>query len=167
MSRIIRVVDDGDLQAVRDMLGEYLAWVVAEAKAHFDMDLDGQAALEYSLNDIAAYQSSRGRVLLAQEDEGPAGIAFMREIRGGVGEIKRMYVRPAFRGRKVGQSLLQQIIMDARDLGFSTLLLDSTQFMAPAHGLYRAAGFTDTDAYPEAEDHGEMTKYVIHMKYEL
>lgn len=40
MSRIIRVVDDGDLQAVRDMLGEYLAWVVAEAKAHFDMDLD-------------------------------------------------------------------------------------------------------------------------------
>jgi len=65
------------------------------------------------------------------------------------------------------QGLIKRLIEDAGDLGFSALLLDSTQFMASAHALYRAAGFTDTDAYPEAEDHGALTEFVIHMKYEL
>ena len=167
MTTIVRAINAGDLAAVRDLLGEYLAWVVAEAKIHYGMELDGQAALEYSLGDIGTYLSSRGRVFLAQEDEGPAGIAFMREIRANVGEIKRMYVRPAYRGRKIGQGLIKRLIEDAGDLGFSALLLDSTQFMASAHALYRAAGFTDTDAYPEAEDHGALTEFVIHMKYEL
>ena len=79
----------------------------------------------------------------------------MRKIGEKVGEIKRMYVRPVFRGKGMGRTLLEKLIDEAQDCGYSKLRLDSGPFMKEAHGLYYSFGFRNIEPYPESEVLGE------------
>ena len=72
-------------------------------------------------------------------------------IRPGVAEIKRMYLKPDARGRNIGRMMIDGLLDAARDLGCYEARLDSGWFMTDAHRLYRAAGFTECEPYPESE----------------
>jgi ribosomal protein S18 acetylase RimI-like enzyme len=61
--------------------------------------------------------------------------------------MKRMYVRPAYRGLGVARALAERLIADARAIGYDTMRLDTLHTMAPANRLYESLGFRDTDAY--------------------
>ena len=79
----------------------------------------------------------------------------MRKIREKIGEIKRMYVRPVFRGKGIGRTLLEKLINNAQDSGYTKLRLDSGPFMKEAHRLYYSFGFRNIKPYPESELLGE------------
>ena len=71
----------------------------------------------------------------------------MRQFADEVGEIKRLYVAPAARGRGLGRVLVERIIAEARELGYRSLLLDTLPFMKEAQSLYLSMGFKPTTAY--------------------
>ena len=93
------------------------------------------------------YAPPDGRLYLAFVGEQPAGCVGLRKIAGGASEMKRLYVRPLFRGQGVGRQLVLTLIKDARELGYSRMLLDTLPSMKRALELYRAMGFKPIEPY--------------------
>ena len=93
------------------------------------------------------YAPPRGRLLLAFHDGQPAGCVALREIEEGVCEMKRLYVRPDFQGLRIGRALVEGVIAEAREIGYSRMRLDTVPSMDRARGLYRALGFREIPPY--------------------
>jgi ribosomal protein S18 acetylase RimI-like enzyme len=91
-----------------------------------------------------------GRLYLAYYDGELAGCIGLRKIDGQNCEMKRLYVRSQFRGKRIGTQLIQRIIEDARQIGYSCMLLDTLPFLESAIHLYREYGFYETDSYNES-----------------
>ena len=86
-------------------------------------------------------------MLIAWDGTDAAGAVAYRMVEPGVCEMKRLYVRPAFRGRDIGRELANELIDDAQSRGYRTMLLDTLASMQSARALYRALGFRPVEAY--------------------
>lgn len=93
------------------------------------------------------YARPTGVVLIAREGDKVAGAIACRMVEPGVCEMKRLYVRPAFRGRGLARDLANELIEDARARGYRTMLLDTLASMTSARALYRDLGFVPTQPY--------------------
>jgi ribosomal protein S18 acetylase RimI-like enzyme len=93
------------------------------------------------------YARPGGVVLIAWDGTDAAGAVAYRMVEPGVCEMKRLYVRPAFRGRDIGRELANELIDDAQSRGYRTMLLDTLASMQSARALYRALGFRPVEAY--------------------
>ncbi len=101
---------------------------------------------------------------MATEGSRVAGIACLKKLRKDIGEIKRMYVRPGFRGKGLGRALLETLIAEAKEIGYPAVRLDSARFMKEAHALYQSAGFGEIEPYPESEIPPEFQKHWVFME---
>ncbi len=151
MITILQVKTKSDIEALQGLLTDYLSWAAGQAKTLFNQDADVEEMLRHTMLEINEFSPPSGRLLLARVDGEPAGMASLKQIREDACVIKRMYVRPDFRGQKIGRSLLDQLIQAAEEIGYSRILLDSANFMESAQLLYRSLGFKDVDPFPEAE----------------
>ncbi len=93
------------------------------------------------------YAPPGGRLYVALADDVPAGCVALREFGKGVCEMKRLYVRPAFRGRHIGKQLAETVIEAAREIGYYHMRLDTVPAMKAANRLYAELGFKPIDAY--------------------
>ena len=103
-------------------------------------------------HDIAHWQEEygggQGALLLVQDPAGEVvGTAAVRFLAPGVGELKRMWLRPAVRGRGLAQELLDKCLDEGRRLGCRTMRLDSQAKLAAAVKLYRTNGFREIPFY--------------------
>lgn len=130
---------------------EYLVAAGAELRSRYGVELDIAAAHAHDIEARTTYVPPDGRLLLASVDEAAAGCVRLRRLGAGTGEVKRLYVRPAYRGHGVGAELVARVVREARAAGYRRLRLDSSRFQRSAHALYRAAGFRDIDPYPGSE----------------
>jgi GNAT superfamily N-acetyltransferase len=129
---------------------EYGEWAVRVAKSEYG--IDAQAESEHGLStSIEQLLQPRGRLYLAEIDGVPVGLGGLKPVAKEIAEIKRMYVRPAGRGRGVGRRLLQRLLDDAGELGFGLVRLESAAFMREAHALYRSFGFEEIAPYEGRE----------------
>lgn len=110
-------------------------------------DLDFQDFHEELAHIDTHYAPPRGRLYIALVDGQPAGCVALRYFEDGVCEMKRLYVRPAFRGRAVGRQLAETIIEAAREIGYDCMRLDTVPAMKAANALYAELGFKPIDAY--------------------
>ncbi len=93
------------------------------------------------------YSPPAGSLLLAVSGEGAAGCVALRRIDNSICEMKRLYVRPAFRGRGIGKELCRRIIATGLERGYSSMRLDTLASMPAAMGLYRSVGFREIEPY--------------------
>jgi GNAT superfamily N-acetyltransferase len=94
------------------------------------------------------YAPPRGGLLIAYLDSQPAGCVALHEFGDGISEMKRLYVRPAFRGKRVGLALANAAIAAARDIGYQRMRLDTVPSeMADAVKMYRRLGFKEIAPY--------------------
>ena len=103
-----------------------------------------------------------GRLYLLYVDGVPAGSVGMRKLDGESCELKRLYVRPAFRGKKYGDMLTRRILEDAREAGYRYMLLDTLPFLRPAIEMYEKMGFYRIEKYNDSP-----IESTIYMKYQL
>lgn len=96
-----------------------------------------------------AYGEARGLLLLALVDEREAGCVALRDRGEGVAELKRLFVRPAFRGLGLGRRLTVEALARARALGHRRVVLDTLPTMGSAQRLYESLGFVDVEPYTE------------------
>lgn len=94
-----------------------------------------------------AYAPPEGRFYLAFDGDIPAGCCAFRKIAEQACELKRMYVRPHFRGRGIGRDLVLAAANEARAIGYNRIYLDTLPSMERAIALYNALGFKSTRPY--------------------
>ncbi|MBQ9664359.1 MAG: GNAT family N-acetyltransferase [Oscillospiraceae bacterium] len=93
------------------------------------------------------YAPPKGRIYLVCVDGKVAGCVGMKPSDGEHAELKRLYVRPAYRGRNYGEQLIRRIMDDARASGYRWLRLDTLPGLRTALKLYRRMGFYEIEAY--------------------
>ena len=103
-----------------------------------------------------------GRLYLAYYNDEVAGCIGLKKINGKKCEMKRLYVRPKFRGKQIGEKLIEKIIKDAKEIGYSFMLLDTLPFLKSAINLYKKYGFYEITSYNNSP-----MKTSIYMKLDL
>ena len=128
-----------DIDEVRTLFGEY-SRLVSEALCfqNFDQELEALPG---------SYAPPGGVLLIARDKDAAAGCVALRQLDAGTGEMKRMYVRDAYRGTGLGRRLALAIIDEARKRKYGRVVLDTLPKLAPAIALYRDLGFRETGPY--------------------
>ncbi len=106
---------------------------------NFDQELAGLPG-DYTLPD--------GRLLLAEYDGELAACVALHKLESGICEMKRLYLRPSFRGKGLGRVLAERIIAEARQIGYKRMRLDTVEpVMKDAVAMYRKIGFKEIVPY--------------------
>lgn len=125
-----------------------------EYAASLDTDLCFQGFADELATLPGAYARPSGRLLLALHQSDPAGCVALRALDPRISEIKRLFVRPAFRGTGLGRRLVERIIAEARGVGYERMRLDTLPSMRAARSLYAELGFTPIPRYRPNPVHG-------------
>jgi len=137
-----------ELESVRALFKEYwTSFGFTPCFQNFDSEL---AALP------GKYAPPHGRLLLATVNGRPAGCVALRRFDQTRGEVKRLYVRPQFRGNGLGKALMNALAAEARIIGYAELIADTIpKVMATALTMYERLGFEHIEPYssetPEAQ----------------
>ena len=140
MIEISQAESSEDIVTIRELFLEYAASLgFSLCFQSFDEEL---ASLP------GKYSPPQGRLLLARHDGKAVGCVALRRLDPGICEMKRLYVRPEFRGHKLGRILADRILAEARAIGYERIRLDTVEpVMRNAVALYRALGFREIAPY--------------------
>lgn len=129
----------GQIERVRTLLIEY--------QQGLGLDLEFQGFTDEVRGLPGPYAPPMGRLWLALADGESAGCVALKSLQDGAAEIKRLYVRPALRGRSAGRALAVTALEQARTLGYRSVCLDTLPSMESAQALYRKLGFRPIPPY--------------------
>jgi GNAT superfamily N-acetyltransferase len=142
VSEVVEAVSAEQLEQVRNLFREYQAELLPQYRAR---------SLEDELASLpGVYAPPKGKLLLATVAGQPVGCVGLRPFpQEGTCEMKRLYVRPTFRGGKLGRLLVERAVQEARGLGYSRLRLDThPPSMQAALAMYRDCGFQEVRPEP-------------------
>jgi putative acetyltransferase len=139
MANIIQAESVAQIEQARELLREY------GATPDFGVCFKG---FEEEVQGLPGkYAPPAGRFLLAYSDGAAAGCIGLWPMEPGYCEIRRLYVRPKFRGQKLGRALAEAILVEARAAGYHTARLGTLPMMKEAIALYQALGFAPVEPY--------------------
>ena len=137
---IVQATTAEDLVTIRELFLEYAA------SLNFSLCFQG---FENELKGLPGdYASPDGRLFLMHYKTQPAGCVALHRTSAGVCEMKRLYIRPAFRGKGLGLALINAVIDEARVIGYRGMRLDTVEpVMKDAVAIYRRLGFKQIAPY--------------------
>lgn len=141
MINLTIVCSKSEIETVRELFEEYAAGL--------DFSLDFQNYKDELKQLPGEYAPPGGCIVLAYIDCKISGVAALRKIDEFTCEMKRLFVKPEFRGYKIGRILSEKLIEIARNLGYSYMRLDTISSMKAAIALYKSLGFTEIPKYRE------------------
>lgn len=121
--------------------------LIEEYAAALGVDLCFQNFSEEIANLATLYGPPRGCLLIARDNDELAGCVALRSQEPAVCEMKRLYVKPPYRGAGLGRALAESIVGRARKLGYSRMVLDTLPSMTEAQPLYESLGFREVQGY--------------------
>ena len=142
MIEIIQAETAEQIEEARKLFREYEAWIgLRLCFQNFDEEV---ATLP------GKYAPPDGRLFLAYADGKLAGCIALRRLEAGVCEMKRLFVKEEFQGRKIGVALIEKLLDEARRIGYAKMRLDTfPPKMGKAVGLYESYGFRPIPPYYE------------------
>lgn len=140
MTTLIAAETPEQIETIRSLFIEYQRWLnFSLCFQGFDSELAGLPG---------KYAPPLGRLYLAVDETRVAGCIALRPMdEEGFCEMKRLYVRDEFRGKGIGRLLAERVLVDAKEIGYHTMRLDTLQRMEIARSLYQQLGFTVIPAY--------------------
>ena len=146
---------------IRGLFSEYTGMLV-RLDPDFQLYLNIQH-YEDEVRDLTVkYGLPDGRLYLARVGGKAAGCIALRKLDEERCEMKRLYVRPAFRGHRIGDALVDRVIQDAKAIGYRHMLLDTLPFLESAIHMYRKRGFYEIPCYNDSP-----METTIFMQYDL
>ena len=138
--KIVQAKTEAELQQVRALFEEYVDWLgINLCFQNYEKELAGLPG---------EYGPPSGRLFLALEDNVAAACVALRDLGNGTCEMKRLFVRPEFRGRRLGWQLTELILSEARSIGYQRIRLDTLPGkMDKAIAMYRGLGFQEIAPY--------------------
>ncbi|WP_340120119.1 GNAT family N-acetyltransferase [Pelagibius sp. 7325] len=128
---------EAEMDSVRVLFREYADWLQVDyCLQAFESELAGLPG---------AYAPPVGGLWLARIDGAPAGVVGLWPLGDGACEVKRLWVRPASRGEKLGRRLMDAALAGARAAGHKRVVLETLDFMTAARALYADLGFREVD----------------------
>ncbi len=138
MSVEIKLAYD-DIESVKQLFCEYAG--------ELNIDLEFQN-FKYEIESLPGkYALPFGRIYIATHNSNTAGCVALCRLDKTSCEMKRLYVRPQYRGKGIGESLAKQVIKDAKSLGYGIMYLDTLTSLKYAVKLYKKLGFNETKPY--------------------
>ncbi len=146
---------------VETLFTEYTNMLI-EGDSNFK-DYLGLQNYDYELENLEIkYGKPEGRLYIAYFDGDLAGCIGLRKIDAENCELKRLYVKPKFRGKKIASFLVKHIINEARGIGYKHILLDTLPFLETAINMYKNYGFYEIPSYNNSP-----MDNLIYLKYDL
>ena len=137
--KIVTAESSQQIETIRQLFSEYAESLNFDlCFQDFDKELEALPG---------KYAAPDGRLMLALYDQKIAGCVGLWKVNKEVCEMKRLWVRPEFRGRKIGRELAEYVIEQAKVIGYSRMKLDTIDSMTAAINLYVSLGFKSISAY--------------------
>ena len=146
---------------IKELFTEYTDFLVKGDK-EFRKYLEIQKYNHEVENLEEKYGHPYGRLYIAFVDENVAGCIALRKIDDDNCELKRLYVKPQYRGKNIGGSLVKHIIKEAENIGYKHILLDTLPFLNVAIDMYKKYGFYEIESYNNSP-----MENLIYLKYDL
>lgn len=122
-------------------------------KQHFEQEVDHLKE---------KYGKPYGRLYIAFYNGKVAGCIGLRKIDNQNSEMKRLFVKPEFRGKHIGNILAEKVINDAKEIGYKSILLDTLPFLKSAIKMYKKMGFYEIEQYNDSP-----MKEAVYLKLDL
>jgi len=149
-----------DLAQIRMLFSEYF-----QLLNDHGLDIGYQGIQKELGNLLVPYGPPLGCPVFAWEAGQIAGCGAIRPIDERICELKRMYIRPAFRGLGLGKAIAVHLIEEAQKIRYQTIRLDTATFLSVARGLYRSLGFREIGPYSDLPE--EIRKITVFMELEI
>jgi GNAT superfamily N-acetyltransferase len=146
---LLPVDDPPTRDAARGLITEYLRWIASTAAANYGLAFDVDAMLKSDLDDRTKFYPPDGRFYLVHHSSAYIGVGCLKRLTPTVAEVQRMYIQPQARGLGAGRRLVEQLLVDARAIGYEVVRLESLKNLSVAHALYRSVGFVEITPYTE------------------
>lgn len=128
-----------DIDMIKLLFGEYTSML--------GVDLGFQNYDDELQNLPGGYALPHGRLYIAHYDDQLAGCIALRPIDNNCCEMKRLFVRPTFRGQGIGKALAEKVISDAKEMEYQAMLLDTITSLSSSIALYKKLGFYEIEPY--------------------
>ena len=139
MKRIIRCSNESDYVLAKKVSKDYIEWL--------NIDLTFQNVDNEFSEFSSMYGPPDGVYLLSFLNDELAGGVGLRKLQNDICEMKRLYVYDRFKGKGIGRSLCEELMIEARKMGYERMRLDTTGRLSAAIRLYERIGFKDIEMY--------------------
>jgi len=167
MVTVLQATTDDQIHKTQELFVEYFDFLRADVDKVDDLnDVPPLAGYREEIASLPGrYAPPDGRLLLAFDEAEAAGCVAFYKLDEGVCEVKRLWVRPNFRGKKIGRILVETLIEEAQYSGYAAIVLSTVDVLTEAIALYQSLGFEQIEPYYEMPE--GMLAHEVFLKLDL